>query len=545
MRFKKRLLSVVLAAILVVSGSLLSPAAVCAQTTSDLYGTGSADEINIIKLLDMALNKGGISMSPATIQEFLNFWWASVRSDLAKCISNADSAITTTQAFADYVISALENADHYDKLGPIMVRYVQYVCSMTGKSLADIKQLLTQEGTFRRFLLSYVVDEDGNIAGTVDNKLKKYQLKTVLVNMVRQAADAFIDEYEGYYLVKTHKVSDVSPDWFNNREYYDALLDSVEHNVKLGFYGFGFDSSVRQVFCADLNGWSFVYDSSAGTIESFRSGSMLGLCAYDKNWQPWYNSGHNVYFSSDGSCAVYMDGSTKAVKAYYGYYKYMYNSFHFVYGVNSYNYPEIMIFTENGDTFKVWKSLDSLKSYSVGKSNIYYTNNYSSYDSSVDNSVEFTGSYYSNTSNTYSHDTIQNNIDNSQETINENTVNNITNQTITNITNNYYTDSSGSGSGSGSGSDNWWNIGEGIEAFIKGVAELLDFILKLLGDLIGLLSTFLTSVLEVFKSLAAVGSSFGDFLKECFEFLPEECIDLIIGSIGAMCLVGIIKAFKN
>ena len=76
-------------------------------------------------------------------------------------------------------------------------------------------------------------------------------------------------------------------------------------------------------------------------------------------------------------------------------------------------------------------------------------------------------------------------------------------------------------------------------------AELLDFVLKLLGELVGLLATFATSVLDVLKSLAVVGSSFGDFLSEVFGFLPEECISLIISSIGAMCLVGVIKVFKK
>lgn len=53
-----------LAVLVTVWALLLSPAATlqaAAYTTSDLYGTGSADEISILKLLDMALNKGGMS----------------------------------------------------------------------------------------------------------------------------------------------------------------------------------------------------------------------------------------------------------------------------------------------------------------------------------------------------------------------------------------------------------------------------------------------------------------------------------------------------
>lgn len=153
--------------------------------------------------------------------------------------------------------------------------------------------------------------------------------------------------------------------------------------------------------------------------------------------------------------------------------------------------------------------------------------------------MEFTGSYYSNTSTNYSHQNIQNTIDNSSE-VNESTVNNIVNNYITNVTNNY---SGGDGSGDDEKPDDWWHIGDGIDAFIKGVASLLDFILKLLGDLVDLLGKFLTSVLDVLSGLTALGQGFGDFLGAAFTFLPEECVSLIISSIAAMCVVGVVKAF--
>ncbi len=166
-----RITAYILSLVIVFSGIFSATLSVEAKSGRDLFGTDSADDIDIIKLLDMALNKGGMSMSPATIRAFLEYWWNSVVSDLNTCISNVDSVITTTQAFADYVISALEDTEHYDKLGDMMKRYVQYCLTMEYKSLSDFKQLLLQEGTFRKFLLSYVTDENGNIAGTVNNKL--------------------------------------------------------------------------------------------------------------------------------------------------------------------------------------------------------------------------------------------------------------------------------------------------------------------------------------------------------------------------------------
>lgn len=525
MKLRKRILSLVLVMLLLLPGVLLSPAlSVVAQTSSDLYGTGSADEINIVKLLDMALNKGGISMSPATIKAFLEYWWSSVQADLSVCISNVDTSITGTQAFVDALDAALESADHYDQLGSIVKKYVRFVLTMDYKSLSDFKQLLLQPDTFRQFLLSYVTDEDGNIAGTVDNKIKKYNLKSGFVNMARKAAEAYIEEYEGYYLIPTFTYKDITSSMFSTKEYYELILSLMKKIPDGKLLGFKFNSD--RVYDYDYPNLNFVYTSYIHA-----AAEQIYVYLYDDNWN---RISHLSYFS------IYDDISEDFPVADYSF-SLSSDMAQFYISLPNFSDTNVRLFSKDGFSIKVWKSLDSFKAYSVGQSNIYYTNTYSSFDSSVDNSIEFSGSYYNSTNTTYSHDVIQNTIDNSSE-VNESIINNITNQTINNITNNYG-DSSGSGSGSsGSG---WWNVGDGIEAFVKGVAELLDFALKLLGDLISLLATFATSVLDLFKSLALIGSEFGDFLTEVFPFLPPECINILIGSIGGMCIVGVVKIFKK
>lgn len=542
MYLTKKLSMLFLVVVLVLPG-VLSPLHVRAQGRSavdtPLLGAGASDEINIIKIMDMALNKAGLSMSPAKIPQFVEYWWACVKSDLQILISDAGTTITTVSDFVDYVASAAADPAAHDglKMVQITLKFARFCATQEIKTLDDYKNLLIKDNMFRMFLMSFLTDQETNLVpGNGINKGGRYKLASDFVKMVRQAAESFIEEYEGYYLVNTLKPADILATFFQYKQQYDSLVASAKTmsgDMVL------ICSRYYNRICVDLlDGVSFV-DSNSPPTDSY--GNLFFKC-YDSSWQSVLIKKHWFYddFTAIDFSGVweFPESSYKGGESYGYFVDTLSNK---IFSDESTTLKHFIPITVDGRAIKVWKSLDGLKNYSVGKSDIYYTNAYSSFDNSVDNSIEFTGAYYSSTNTNYSHQNIQNTIDNSQETINESTVNNIVNNYITNVTNNYNSSGSGSGEGSGGG----WNLGEGIEAFIKGVAELLDFVLKLLGELIGLLATFATSVLDVLKSLAVVGTSFGDFLKAVFGFLPDECISLIMSSIGAMCLVGIIKVFKK
>lgn len=551
-KIKKRILAIILslALVLPLSVSLCAPITAHAAT-SDLYGTGSADEINIIKLLDMALNRGGMSMSPATIRTFLEFWWSSVQEDLSACIGNVDTSITGTQAFISALGDIIDAPEHADKLGGILKKYLSFVATMEYETLSDFKTLLTQQDTFRKFLLSYVVDEEGNIAGTVNNKLKKYRLKSEFVNLTRKAAESYIEEYEGYYLVKTKSYKDLSPSYFSVKSSYEYLYNAAKSIPDGDIYGFmqnGYSDTFKYGI-SDFSGLNFVLKNGALAPDKMTSATQfISLSLYDNNWNivctqyptPYYKISTINSWEINSSLPDYSDKSAWDSLSY-GYFNYFILNPTFA---KTYLY-EGWLLTSDGRSIKVWKSLDAFKQYSIGKSNIYYTKDYSGYDMTADNTVGFTGSYYSSNSSSYSHDVIQNTIDNSSE-VNESTINNIVNNYITN---NNYGDGSGSGGSGGSGSgdsgNGWWNIGDGISSVIEGIASLLDFVLKLLGDLIGLLGSFLTSILDVLSSLTAVGQEFSDFITEAFKFIPEDLLTMMFTSIAIMCGIGIFKAFKK
>ena len=73
----RRIAAYILAILLALSAPVAVPAlqvhASRAAVTDDLLGSGAAGELNIIKILDMALNKAGMSMSPTKIRDFLQY----------------------------------------------------------------------------------------------------------------------------------------------------------------------------------------------------------------------------------------------------------------------------------------------------------------------------------------------------------------------------------------------------------------------------------------------------------------------------------------
>lgn len=459
----------------------------------DLYGTGSADDINIIKLLDMALNRGGMSMSPATIQQFLEYWWDSVNADLTTCINNVDTSISGTSAFVNALNAALESSEHYDKLGDIIKKYINFCTTMEYKSLSDFKQLLTQEGTFRKFLLSYVTDENGNLVGTVDNKLAKYNLKSGFVNMVRQAADAYIEEYEGYYLVKTFTIDDIRPADFKYKEDYDIAYYFLKNKLgdELVAFKCGGASSMCFLHVLLFDGINLVDSPYSDHVTNFQ------VFTYDDNWKqafPYFwsvNPAATSYdiidsFPDTSGCQLETTSSKR--------YSFCVDKTRITTNAN------FVLFSKDGRAVKIWKTLDAFKNYTAGKSDIYYSTQYSGFDYTVDNSIEFNYDYYTN--NEYSHTVIQNNIDNSTE-VNETTINNIVNNYITN---NNYGDGSGSGGGGSSGGGNWFTdlisgIPELLASLINGLAGILDSVGNLVGKLVDLCTVLFVPSADVFDSV--------------------------------------------
>lgn len=477
----------VMAVVMILTSILSLPFSVSAQTTAtDDNGN------NIIKVLDMALNKSGISASPTTIQDFLDYMHDTVTAGAQAWSDLADSAFDSVSDYVsackDKVADTASNIP--DSAKSLINGYLDYM-GQCFDVVENAKTGYAQGENFRNYIMSFVTDEtDKQINGAI-SKNSKYNIKGGLVNLVRQNMDAYIEEHEGYYLVPTLTYKDISPTQFGSKAYYDQAYDFLKNTlgdelVFLRYYG---NSFVTVALLDDL----YFVNTSYSNVESM----IFEVKTYNDNWiavQPFiwdFPDAISVFPNTDG-CVRY-SSSTKR----FGFY---------VDGNINHNLFYIP-FSNDGRIFKIWKSLDSFKLYSVGRSNIYYSSAYSTFDNSVDNSVTFSGGYYM--TNDYSHTTIQNNIDNSQE-INETTINNIVNNYITN---NYYgsDDGSGGGSGGGGGSGNWFTD------LITGIPQLLSALLDGIAALLEAGGNLLGVITDLFTKLFVPSEGFADPIKTKIE----------------------------
>lgn len=455
-----RISAVVLAVVILFTSA---PIIVNASNDTDTEST------NIIKLLDMVLNKCGVSASPTTIQDIYDYM--------------QDTVVDGAQAFSDLVDSAYSNVSDYvsacknkisdatssvpDSAKSLINGYIDYMGRCTD-TVANFKAGYAQGANFRNYILSYVTDQNGKQLSSPIKKGSKYNIKGGLVNLVKENLDAYIKEYEGYYLIPTNKPNDLLVSWYSSKSLYDnALGHLTEACEKDGVvYLYQFKCVVpASSFIPVCNTFSDNnLDFSVFNSDWVKQNYFLDIYS-SKEISP--NSGLN--YQSNIESADW--GMTYLNSGRFGRTGYQLTIGSIVDRTNAHLQP----FSIDGHPVKVWKSIEQFKLYSVGQSNIYYSSGYGSFDTAGNNGISFDGQYYINQD--YSHTTIQNNIDNSSE-VNETIVNNIVNNYITN---NYYGDSSGDVGGGDSGGGNWFlelikGIPELLSALVDGIANIADSI---------------------------------------------------------------------
>jgi len=202
---------------------------------------------------------------------------------------------------------------------------------------------------------------------------------------------------------------------------------------------------------------------------------------------------------------------------------------------NAAQYSSPLIVTKKAHSYRIYKTIDDYKAYSVGTRPYYTTSKYADYVLSGDNSCVISQSDLSNGS-------VYGDVTNNIITIYED-ADGLTEDELRRILDEYFDkikdgDDGDSGSGSGSGS--------GLGALLDGLGTIGDVIMSILGKLLEYVGKALDLVGNtVTKVIDIIPQNITNLLGALFPFLPEEWLTAIELSLVLAVIIGIVGIFKK
>lgn len=202
------------------------------------------------------------------------------------------------------------------------------------------------------------------------------QLKTVL--------DDYAKENEPYWIVPVASYRDIDPAAYKIKAQYSTICQLARTYGLIGVNGNEI-SDLSNV--AKYNHSLVMLNSSVDEPDWSNSSAMV--CFYNQDWQ-W--KGYYIYrfnFTSDMTVGfTSFDEGTKLTEAtsrvtlhdrFFPNYPFYHNGRLYDYNSNIYEAPKGCLVSKDGGRMRVYKSLDDFKRYTVGKRNVYYTENYYNY----------------------------------------------------------------------------------------------------------------------------------------------------------------------
>lgn len=494
--------------------------------------TLSTVDVSTAKIYDIALSNTGVIADSTTIDNVINQTINTIEGTAQSykqwCEDNGKVRNATT--WEEYLES-----DAYSTLAWRLSAWIlrstdiiNYI--ITGESLTDeLKDMIPSALT-------------GLPAADI---AKGFTLPSDVVEDIRNEFDGYIKDYGDYFYVQTIGPEQLNPLWFNNIN----DMTKVENFLKsMPYLGYMTPSTMN-------NGLYFSHgNDNTFTMYSVRYDVMTQECLlYSSHSNDNYEYIVTNVYTSDLTEIVYEKEYNDSIEKVPSTYEELINN---QYTLNSrgeialrkegtvqYTQVPLGLISSDGRLVKVYRDLNALKLHAIGKDNYYMTSNSMDYSKNTDNSVKVTGDYLVDNSTVFSHDIIQETIDNS-ENITQETVNNIVNEGATTIINNYGSTSSGGGGNGGSDSGNN-SILDGLGSIISALSDIVGFLLGVIGDVISLIGSLFTTVFEGLKSFVSIFSGFTGLLGEIFTFLPKELLDFLVLSIEAVIGIAIWKKFSK
>ena len=515
----------------------------------------SVDEDVIEKVTDTILNKAGLVLNRTAMKDFMTNFGDLINSEISLVVDMLDLNLSYIfngckeyDQYAEAIDKAVENSE-IETILKGMDGNVWRMMSNNAKSFKDFVAYMHWIGdsdnaleTYYRFLQFYLYGlpdvDDGTKIRDKDASLKsdlkgrRFDIPGRVVNVFKEIADDWIEEYAGYYILKVNKRADISPTWFSQKSLYDIVIQVIKDYPDEIIY-FSLSGNIVEIRVPT----ACYYVSSKKTSDEF----IVDL--YDSNWK---NSSFGRICSNSSD---YVNGREYYLYNYDDENCYLNRNYGgMVHTFYSSKFAYNRIFSENIDSIKIFKSLDAMKNYTTGNQPFYYNSNYTSYDSSIDNSFEVGGDYIIDNSSNITYDTVNEEITNNYyDGISEEELQAILDAVLGSI------DTSGSGSsgsggssgGSGDSGTSGGSVWDGLGDLMSGISSFFGFLLSLLGQLIELVSGFLTSVINLLGTMDVFSGAFSSFLSQSFTWIPKEIWDVLILGMTTIVAVAVINAFRK
>ena len=439
------------------------------------------------------------------------------------CFSNVFVFQTVSYASGGGKRTDLENWDDWsfseraDFFGSHMANVVFSVCGVILGDVSAFDEAWTTYLYEREYVINGVVsyeewlsmhlgvDENDNL--TIDDELS---------DVIYQSVNFYIEEYTGWYECRTIDYKILSANEFPSQGVYNAFIAYCTQNIK------GTD---KTIFARSyLSNQNYIPTSPAySNIEYYsKEGWSMGVDAYiTQDWETIYVDLNRL--NADGY-TDFNDGS----------YNYTYIRYE---DSTEFQTPSVPI-TDGARTVRVYKSLEDLKSYSVGQRPYYYTSKFKEYNANGDNSCIITDSQL-NGSSLYG-DVVNNNI------IVEGG-NGLTEDQLMRIIDAILSANNGGGnSGGGSVSGNDSGGGDGLGGLLGGLGAIGDVILSILGKLLEYIGKAVQLLSDtVFKVIDLIPQNITTLIGGLFPFLPQEWLTAIELSLVLAVIAGIVGIFKK
>lgn len=389
-----------------------------------------------------------------------------------------------------------------------------------------------------------------------DSETDEISVDNELVDLMYSACVTYIEENTGYIITKTADSKTLFKEYvqsFTTYSQYSTLLEYIEQNPDCIFW---FADNLRFSNRLDPNDNSITYSSAISfyvielkntdlIAEYYAYAKSYYVSPYDKNWQSLKLKQYCIDDSGElhslteyaPRVAMFLQGKDPN-NPYYRYYSY--ETPPIIDGVTNIvlNLTGTGFFVSHGEKeLRIYKSLDYLKQYSIDSRPYYITNDFSNYDSTIDNSTTITQTEIDN-SVTYGdvYNYITNNYEN-PDGLTEDELRAILEEYLSSINN------SGGSGGSGGSSDD--SGGSGLSGFLDGLGSIGNAILAILGKLMEILGSAIELVTgSITDLITIIPNSVGELLGALFPVFPEEWIKAITLSLVLGVIVGIVRMFK-